>query len=158
MFAPKPEDVAKEMVRVTKSGGRIAVGNWIPNDPTLVASILKISAAYSPPPPEGFVSPMTWGNEDTVCERFKGAGVPRDAISFKRDTYVFNFKGTPSAFVDTFRRYYGPTMNAFAAAEANGKAEQLREELEALFTAQNKSARADTTSCPATFLRVTVQL
>ena len=57
MFAPKPFDVAKEMVRVTRPGGRIVMGNWIPGDPTLVAQILKISSAYSPPPPEGFVSP-----------------------------------------------------------------------------------------------------
>src|SRR5215510_9379070 len=60
MFAPKPFDVAKEMVRVTKKGGRVVMGNWIPNDPTLVAQILKISSAYSPPPPEGFISPMLW--------------------------------------------------------------------------------------------------
>ena len=70
MFAPKPFDVAKEMVRVTKPGGRIVRGNWIPNDPTLVAQILKISSAYSPPPPEGFISPMTWGVESNVIERF----------------------------------------------------------------------------------------
>ncbi|MBX9746820.1 MAG: class I SAM-dependent methyltransferase [Hyphomonadaceae bacterium] len=157
MFAPKPNDVAKEMVRVTKPGGRIVMGNWIPNDPTLVASILKISAAYSPPPPEGFVSPMLWGNEERVRERFAEAGVPADSVSFQRDTYVFNFKGSPSEFVDTFRRFYGPTMNAFAAAEQNGKQEALREELEALFAAQNKSTQAGVTSCPATFLRVTVQ-
>src|SRR3954469_14031992 len=61
MFAPRPFDVAKEMVRVTRPGGRIVMGNWIPGDPTLVAQILKISSAYSPPPPEGFISPMTWG-------------------------------------------------------------------------------------------------
>ena len=158
MFAPKPVDVAKEMVRVTKSGGRIVMGNWIPNDPTLVASILKISAAYTPPPPEGFISPMLWGSEEHVAERFAAAGIPRANIAFLRDTYNFNFPGTPSAFVDTFARFYGPTMNAFAAAEQNGKAEALREELEALFAAQNKSGRADFTSCPATFLRVTVQV
>src|SRR5690242_13919993 len=61
MFAPKPFDVAKEMVRVTRPGGRVVMGNWIPNDPTLVAQVLKVSSAYSPPPPEGFISPMTWG-------------------------------------------------------------------------------------------------
>jgi ubiquinone/menaquinone biosynthesis C-methylase UbiE len=65
MFAPKPFDVAKEMVRLTRPGGRIVMGNWIPNDPTLVAQILQISSAYSPPPPEGFVSPMTWGSRAT---------------------------------------------------------------------------------------------
>ena len=96
MFAPRPFDVAKEMVRVTRPGGRIVMGNWIPNDPTLVAQILKISSSYSPPPPEGFVSPMTWGVEDNVIERFAAAGVPEEKISFERDTYMFNFPGAPS--------------------------------------------------------------
>ena len=81
MFAPKPFDVAKEVVRVTRPGGRIVMGNWIPNDPTLVAQVLKISAAYSPPPPEGFISPITWGVEEHVIERFAGAGVPEARIS-----------------------------------------------------------------------------
>jgi SAM-dependent methyltransferase len=117
MFAPKPFDVAKEMVRVTRPGGRIVMGNWIPNDPTLVAQILKISSAYSPPPPEGFVSPMTWGIENNVIELFGAAGIPKENISFVRDTYVFNFPGTPSELVGAFRTYYGPTMNAFEAAE-----------------------------------------
>src|SRR5438093_12994055 len=112
MFAPKPFDVAKEMVRVTRSGGRIIMGNWIPNDPTLVAQILKISSSYSPPPPEGFISPMTWGIENNVIERFAGARVPKEKISFLKDTYTFNFPGAPSEFVDAFRKYYGPTMNA----------------------------------------------
>jgi ubiquinone/menaquinone biosynthesis C-methylase UbiE len=155
MFAPKPFDVAKEVVRVTRPGGRIVMGNWIPNDPTLVAQILKISSSYSPPPPEGFISPMTWGVENNVIERFAGAGVPKEKVSFVRDTYTFNFPGTPSAFVDTFRKYYGPTMNAFDAAEKNGRAGDLQKELEALFTSQNKSANEDLTSIPATFLRVT---
>ena len=156
MFAPKPFDVAKEMVRVTRPGGRIVMGNWIPNDPTLVAQILKISAAYTPPPPEGFISPMTWGIEANVIERFASAGVPQDNVSFVRDTYKFNFPGAPSEFVDAFRRYYGPTMNAFEAAEKNGRADDLRKELEALFESQNTSANKDATSIPATFLRVTV--
>jgi SAM-dependent methyltransferase len=156
MFAPKPFDVAKEMVRVTRSGGRIVMGNWIPGDPTLVAQILKISAAYSPPPPEGFISPMTWGIENDVIVRFAGAGMPKEKISFVRDTYVFNFPGAPSELVDAFRKYYGPTMNAFEAAEKNGQAGNLQKELEALFNSQNKSPGKDTTSIPATFLRVTV--
>src|SRR5213596_2462742 len=157
MFAPKPFDVAKEMVRVTRPGGRIVMGNWIPNDPTLVAQILKISSAYSPPPPEGFVSPMTWGIESNVIERFGTAGVPADKISFARDTFIFNYSGTPSAFVDEFRKYYGPTMNAFEAAEKNGRATDLRKELVALFENQNQSPTPGTTSIPATFLRVTVR-
>jgi len=156
MFAPRPFDVAKEMVRVTRPGGRIVMGNWIPNDPTLVAQILKISATYTPPPPEGFISPMTWGIEANVIERFASAGIPQNDVSFARDTYRFNYPDTPSRFVDEFRRYYGPTMNAFEAAEKNGRAEDLRNELEALFETQNASPRKDLTSIPATFLRVTV--
>jgi SAM-dependent methyltransferase len=156
MFAPKPFDVAKEMVRVTRSGGRIVMGNWIPNDPTLVAQILKISAAYSPPPPDGFVSPMTWGIENNVLERFAGAGIPNENISCVRDTFTFDFPGKPAGLVDAFRKYYGPTMNAFEAADANGRAGNLQAQLEDLFNSQNKSANNDTTSIPATFLRVTV--
>ena len=155
MFAPKPLDVAKEMVRVTRPGGRIVMGNWIPGDPTLVAQILKISSAYSPPPPEGFVSPMTWGIEANVIERFGAAGIEQQKISFSRDTYTFRTSGSPSAFVADFRNYYGPTMNAFAAAEQNGKAADLQRELVALFERENRSPNG-ATSIPATFLKVTV--
>lgn len=155
MFASKPFDVAKEMVRVTQPGGRIVMGNWIPGDPTLVAQTLRISSAYSPPPPEGFVSPMTWGMEDHVTERFAGAGVPEGNITFQRDTWTFNFAGTPAEFVADFRSYYGPTMNAFEAAEADGRATDLQGELEALFAEQNTSRNGGTT-IPATFLRVSV--
>ena len=133
MFAPKPFDVAKEMVRVTRPGGRIVMGNWIPNDPTLVAQILKISSSYSPPPPEGFVSPMTWGDREQRDRAVRGRGSPEGAISFVRDTYTFNFPGPPSEFVEVFRNYYGPTMNAFEAAEKSGRADDLQKELEALF-------------------------
>ena len=156
MFAPRPLDVAKELVRVTRSGGRIVMGNWIPNDPTLVAQILKVSASYSPPPPEGFVSPMLWGVEGQVIERFAAAGVPRERISFARDTYTFRSPGTPAEFVAAFRNYYGPTMNAFEAAEKQGKADDLRVELEVLFESQNTSKTKNATSIPATFLLVTV--
>ena len=155
MFAPRPFDVAKELVRVTRPGGRIVMGNWIPGDPTLVAQILRISSSYSPPPPEGFVSPMTWGVEDNVIERFTAAGVPEEQISFQKDTYTFNFPGSPSELLNEFRTYYGPTMNAFEAASANGREADLQAELEALFNEQNTSDTG--TSIPATFLRVTVQ-
>jgi len=154
MFAPKPFEVAKEMVRVTRPGGRIVMGNWIPNDPTFVAQLLKISSNYTPPPPEGFVSPMTWGVESNVIERFAAAGVSAENISFARDTFTFNFPGTPSAYVDEFRKYYGPTINAFEAAEKQGRAAELQKELEELFNSQNNSRNA--TMIPATFLRVTV--
>jgi SAM-dependent methyltransferase len=158
MFAPKPQDVAKAMVRVTRPGGRIVMGNWIPGDPTLVAHILKVSSAYTPPPPEGFVSPMTWGVESHVIERFTGAGVAGEKISFSRDTFTFDFPSAPIALVNEFRKYYGPTMNAFEAAEKNGRAGDLQQELEDLFTSQNKSPDKQATSIPATFLRVTVEV
>jgi ubiquinone/menaquinone biosynthesis C-methylase UbiE len=156
MFAPKPFDVAKEMVRVTRKHGRIVMGNWIPGDPTLVAQILKISSAYTPPPPEGFISPMLWGVESDVVERFTRAGVSNENISFVKETYTFNAPYSPSELVETFKNYYGPTMNAFEAAQKNGKALELQRELEQLFNSQNRSADPNKTSIPATFLRVTV--
>lgn len=158
MFAPRPFDVAREMVRVTRPGGRIVMGNWIPGDPTLVAQILKISSAYSPPPPEGFVSPMTWGVKDNVIERFTAAGVSASSISCVKDTYTFTTPSSPSEFLAGFRTYYGPTMNAYEAAEANGRHGDLHAELEALFASQNTAPTSDATSIPATFLRVTVSL
>jgi len=154
MFAPRPEAVAREVVRVARPGGRVVMGNWIPGDPTLVAQILRISSAYSPPPPEGFVSPMLWGVEDQVVERFAGAGVPGDQVSFQRDTYTFMSPAPPSEFLALFKDYYGPTMNAYEAAAANGREDELHAELEALFNEHNQGG--DTTSIPATFLRVTV--
>jgi SAM-dependent methyltransferase len=155
MFAPRPFDVAAEMVRVTKPGGQIVMGNWIPGDPTLVAQILKISAGYSPPPPEGFVSPVTWGVEDNVCERFTAAGIDPANISCERATWVFRDNGAPADLLAIFRDYYGPTMNAFDAARANGREEDLQRELTTLFTAQNRGG-PNATEIPATFLKVTV--
>ena len=156
MFAPRPADVAKQMVRVTRPGGRIVMGNWIPGDPTLVAQILKISAAYTPPPPEGFISPMLWGVESHVTERFTAAGVKKEAISFSKETFIFELAAKPADFLARFRDFYGPTMNAFEAAEKNGKAAELQRELEDLFNRQNQSAGKEATSIPATFLKVTV--
>ena len=156
MFAPNPFDVAKEMVRVTRPGGRIVMGNWIPTDDTLVAQILKISSSYSPSPPACFVSPMTWGLETNVIERFGSAGIASHDVSFQRETVIFNFPGTPSAFLDVFRHFYGPTMNAFEAAEKSGRAEELRNELEELFESHNSSATDQVTKIGANFLRVTV--
>ncbi len=157
MFAPKPFDVAAEMVRVTKPGGRIVMGNWIPGDPTLVAQLLKVSGAYSPPPPEGFISPVTWGQEADVRERFAAAGVAPEQLSVSRETWTFVHPGPPSELLATFRDYYGPTMNAFAAAAADGRVEDLQAELEKLFEGQN-AATDGSTSIPATYLRVVVKI
>jgi hypothetical protein len=132
------------------------MGNWIPGDPTLVAQILKISSAYSPPPPDGFVSPMTWGVEENVIARFESAGIPHGNISFSKETYTFNMDAPPSGLLGVFKDYYGPTMNAFAAAESSGRAGDLLSEMESLFKDQNVAVDPGTTSIPATFLRVTV--
>lgn len=155
MFAPRPFDVAQEMVRVTRSGGRIVMGNWIPGDPTFIAQVLKVSAAYTPPPPEGFVSPVTWGSEDNVRERFGAAGIPLENITCERATYVFRDQGSPDELFETFKNYYGPTMNAFDAASNDNKADQLEKELRALFNEHNR-AGGGATEIPATFLKVTV--
>jgi SAM-dependent methyltransferase len=154
MFAPRPFDVAKELVRVTKPGGRIVMGNWIPGDPTLVAQILKISAAYTPPPPEGFVSPMTWGDQGKVRERFEAAGIKPANIGFEQRTWHFRGDGPPANLFETFRRYYGPTMNAFEAASKDFRERELARELNDLFVAQNQGG--ERTEIPATFLKVTV--
>jgi ubiquinone/menaquinone biosynthesis C-methylase UbiE len=158
MFAPKPFDVAKEMVRVTKSGGRIVMGNWIPNDPTFVSQLLKISSAFTPPPPEGFVSPMSWGVESHIIERFGQAGVPQEKISMVKDTYYFASPDkSPAEFIELFETFYGPTMNAVEAAQNNGKADELHNQLVELAKAQNKTKDVGT-FIPATFMRVTVSL
>jgi len=158
MFAPRPVDVAREMVRVTKPGGRIVMGNWIPNDPTFVSQLLRVSSTFTPPPPEGFISPMTWGVESDIVERFRQARVPKENISMVRDTYYFAHPDkTPAEFIDLFERFYGPTMNAVEAAAKSGKSEELHEQLVELANAQNKSRDAGT-FIPATFMRVTVSL
>jgi len=157
MFAPRPMEVAEELVRVTRPGGRIVMGNWIPGDPTLVAQILRISSAYTPAPPAGFISPMTWGIEAEVVDRFGAAGIPADRVACARDQWVFRHEGSPASFVALFRNFYGPTMNAFSAATSAGRADDLQGELEALFTAQNTSMNPDRTEIAATFLRVEVR-
>ena len=158
MFAPKPFDVAKEMVPVTRPGGRIVMANWIPGDPTMVAQLLRISSAYAAPPPAGFVSPMTWGVKDNVAERFARAGVSPERISCTESTFTFHHVGSPSDYVREFRTYYGPTMTAFEAAGAVGRADDLQHDLEALFEEQNVSATPGTTTIPATFLHVVVDV
>jgi len=157
MFAPKPFDVAKEMVRVTKPGGHVVMGNWIPNDPTFVSQLLRISSAFTPPPPEGFISPMTWGLESHIIERFGRAGVPKENISAVTDTYYFaHSEKSPTEFIELFERFYGPTMTAVDAARNNGKEEELHNQLVELANAQNKSKAG--TFIPATFMRVTVKV
>lgn len=157
MFAPRPFDVAREMTRVTRRGGRIVMGNWIPSDPTLVAQILKISAEYSPPPPEGFESPISWGIEDNVRARFGAASIGDDQIHCESATYTFRYPGSPAEFLATFRHFYGPTMNAFEAAARDGRDEDLHQKLAALFEIQNQG-NSGQTIIPAKYLKVTVEV
>lgn len=156
MFAPRPFDTASEMVRVVRPGGRIVMANWIAGDPTLIAQVLKICAAYTPPPPAGFVSPVTWGQEDAVRERFAAAGIAPDRITCERATYTFRYAGSPADFLAIFRDYYGPTMNAFEAAEKDGCRAELQADLTRLFESQNRGGSART-EIPATYLKVTVR-
>jgi ubiquinone/menaquinone biosynthesis C-methylase UbiE len=158
MFAPRPFEVAKELVRVTRKGGRIVMGNWIAGDPTFVSQVLKISAAYTPPPQEGFISPVTWGVEAHILDRFGKAGIPADRVSMSRETYRFISPGkTPAQFIDTFRRYYGPTMNAYDAARKDGREADLHRELVALAESRNEN-RTGGLDVPATYMRVTVSV
>ena len=157
MFAPRPIDVAREMVRVTRPGGRIVMGNWIPNDPTsFVSQLLKISSSFTPPPPEGFISPMLWGVESHIVERFGNAGIPPQRITIMKDVFSFITPRSPAHLIDTFERYYGPTMNAVEAAKSNGGEAELHRQLLDLASAQNK-ANDGTTSIPATFMRIVVE-
>ena len=158
MFAPRPVDVAKEMVRVTKRGGRVMMGNWIPNDPTsFISKLLKISASFTPPPPEGFVSPVLWGVESHIVERFGHAGVPAANISMVRDTFTFISRESPRTLIETFKTYYGPTMNAYEAAAKNGQADELHRQLVELAESDNM-AKDGSTKIPATFMRVIVNV
>src|SRR5260221_10808027 len=158
MFAPKPFDVAREMVRVTKPGGRIVMGNWIPGDPTFVSQLLRISASFLPHPPEVFISPVAWGVEANVTERFGQAGISAGKISMAKDTYQFASPDkTPADFINLFEKYYGPTMNAVDAAQKTGKMDDLHAQLVQLANAQNKNTSGGTL-IPATFLLVTVQV
>ena len=157
MFAPRPNDVAREMVRVTRKGGRVVMGNWIPGDPTVVAQLLKICSAYTPPPAEGFISPMLWGVEEKVIERFSAAGIPKEDISFERAIFTFEADYPPEEFVRKFRMFYGPTMNAIEAAENRGKSADLQRELEDLFRQHNEGS-PNQTLISAAYLLVTANV
>lgn len=159
MFAPEPHRVAAEMVRVARPGGTITMGNWIPGDPTMVSQLLRISSAYTPPPPEGFVSPITWGQPEHVVDRFHAAGVPEDRISCERDTWRFEADCPAVEYLGLFRDWYAPTMNAFAAAEQAGRADDLWNELAVLFKEHDLSDDPEhSTRIEVGYLRVTVQV
>lgn len=155
MFAPKPLDATREMVRVTKPGGRVFMANWIPGDPTFVSELLRITSAFTPPPPEGFISPMLWGVEKHIRERFGAAGIPAENVRMTPATFTFlSSDQSPERFIELFRDFYGPTMNAYAAAANNGRDGELHRQLVALANSKNEAAHG--TRIAATYMQVTV--
>ena len=147
MFAPRPERVAAEVVRVCRPGGRIVMGNWTPEG--FVGQMFKTIGKHVPPPPL-MPSPLLWGDEATVRERLRD-GVADLRLTKRR--YPFHYPFPPSEVVEHFRTYYGPMNRAFAALDAAGQAEGLRGDLEQLWTEHN-SATDGTTRYESEYLEV----
>ena len=147
MFAPRPERVAAELLRVCRPGGRIVMANWTPEGH--VGHMFRIIGKYVPPPPI-MVSPVKWGDDATVRERFCD-GVAR-VDSMKRP-YAMRYPFPPAEVVEFFRVYYGPTNRAFAALDA-ASGQALRHDLEELWE-KNNVAQDGSTHVEAEFLHVT---
>lgn len=156
MFAPCPQEVAGAMVRLARPGGRIVMGNWIPNDPTMPAQMLKLLQEYGPPPPDGFVPPTDWGIEAKVVERFGHAGIPRDAITMTPVVQEFRLDGPPSALLQIFLDYFGPVIRAFEWLGPGARADELRGRMLALIERENLDEQGGTL-IPARYLLITVQ-
>ena len=146
MFAPRPDLVAAELKRVTKAGGLIAMANWTPAG--FIGQMFKTTASYVPPPP-GMTSPVLWGKEDVVRERF-GDGVSK--IETTPRSVLWKFPFSPAEVVEHFRVYYGPANKAFGMLDENKQA-AIRKELEDLWT-KNNTANDGTTSVEAEYLEV----
>ena len=147
MFAPRPEKVASEFLRVCRPGGRIAMGNWMPSG--FVGKMFAVTAKHAPPPP-GIPAPALWGDEAVVRERFKGAS----KIEFTPITFRFTYPFPPRDVVKLFRDYFGPTKVAFARLDPAGQ-QAFSAELERLWTESN-SGKAGETDIPAEYLQVWV--
>ena len=137
MFAPRPELVSSELVRVCKPGGRIAMANWTPAG--FIGQMFKITGKHVPPPPT-MPSPIKWGDEATVRERLRD-GIADLQVTSKICTFSFPFG--PADVVEYFRMYYGPTQRAFAALDENGQA-ALRKDLEQAWSENNKATDGST--------------
>lgn len=146
MFAPRPDLVAAELKRVTKPGGLIAMGNWTPAG--VIGQMFKVVGAHVPPP-AAMPSPLLWGLEEKVRERF-GDGVSKVQTTPRILTFSFPF--SPAEVVEHFRVYYGPTYKAFGALDETKQA-ALRKDLEDLWTKYNQ-ATDGTTSIEAEYLEV----
>ncbi len=145
MFAPRPELVAKELLRVCVPGGTIAMANWTPQG--FVGQMFKAVSKFIAP--SGMPSPVLWGNEATVRERL-GKGLSE--LNLARRHYTFSYPFPPSEVVEFYRLYYGPTNQAFASLDADGR-ERLRQELEALWSSHNRAGH-DCTIVLAEYLEV----
>lgn len=145
MFAPRPDIVAAELLRVCKPGGVIAMANWTPQG--FVGQMFKTISKFIAP--SGMPSPVLWGDETTVTERF---GLGLSDLRLVRRYYTFTYDFPPVAVVELFRRYYGPINQAFAALDGDGR-DRLRAELEALWAAHNRAGR-DSTTVYAEYLEV----
>jgi SAM-dependent methyltransferase len=131
MFAPRPELVARELLRVCAPGGTIAMANWTASG--FVGQMFKTIARFIAP--ANMPSPLLWGDEVTVRERL-GAGVSR--MNLSRRSYTFNYPFPPAEVVDVFRQYYGPANLAFASLDAAGQ-QVLHQELESLWSSHNRA-------------------
>jgi 2-polyprenyl-3-methyl-5-hydroxy-6-metoxy-1,4-benzoquinol methylase len=145
MFAPRPELVARELLRVCVPGGTIAMANWTPQG--FIGQMFKTVSKFIAP--SGMPSPVLWGDEATVRERL---GLGLSQLSLTRRQYLFSYPFPPSEVVEFFRQYYGPTNRAFASLDAEGQT-RLRQELEMLWASHNR-AGADCTTVFAEYLEV----
>jgi ubiquinone/menaquinone biosynthesis C-methylase UbiE len=146
MFAPRPNQVAKELLRVCVPGGTIAMANWTPQG--FVGQLFKTVSTFIVP--SGIPSPVMWGEEAIVSERLAHGLSP---LSLTRRQYLFSYPFPPSEVVEFFRQYDGPTNQAFASLDDAGQT-QLRQNLERLWTAHNR-AGPDCTIVHAEYLEVT---
>jgi SAM-dependent methyltransferase len=137
MFAPRPDVTASELIRVTKPGGVIAMANWTPE--AFTGQMFKTGAKHVPPPP-GMPSPLQWGSEDIVRERFAN-GI--SDLKLTRTPIYFHYDFGPVEVVEHFRKYFGPTQKAFESLDENGQA-ALRSDLEALWTGGNEATDGST--------------
>jgi ubiquinone/menaquinone biosynthesis C-methylase UbiE len=146
MFTPQPDVVAAELARTCRPGGRIAMANWTPGG--FIGQMLKIVGKYVPPAP-GMPSPLLWGDEATVRERFNGSVAD---LQLTRRSITFHFPFTASEVVEVFRRYYGPTYKAFGALDEKGQT-ALFQELAQLWSTHNQS-RNGVTQVQSEYLEV----
>ena len=145
MFAPRPDLVAQELLRVCTPGGTLAMANWTAEG--FVGQMFKNVAKFIGP--SGMPSPVLWGNEATVQERLRPG---LSTLSLTRRQYLFSYPFPPSEVVEFFRLYYGPTNRAFASLDAEGQA-HLRRDLETLWAAHNQ-AGPDCTTVYGEYLEV----